>query len=376
MATSLPQELLSLIASHITGKEEKLNPYTLVNKSWQAAFESDVDYVTVGPTEQHKKRGLSLSRLDDITSGPQDWRQARRTYIRHILYRVAVPCWLNEAREKTEDFTYDNTFRNENDLAFSQGVRSLFDYLSTWTDQTIALKIALQAENASVDEEDCEPETTAVCFDEGLVAPYCATLLPDYDLPRATCVISLDLQEDVFTPAKIPCEWSRLGYNPCFENNISVPAVLKMASACGALQKFKLDFAGHNHGNEPIRTREYRNAIADGLSSLPASVRSLEFCGNPPGSYEIPDSRFPDEGFRRQDRLCKSLCKTSTQLQHLQIECLEVFPELFCPTTPDRSIEAHWPYLETIVLQSIEDQCPLSAITRYADGHATDEALL
>lgn len=120
MTTRLPQELLSLTTSHITGKEEKLIPYTLVNKSWQAAFErriysslvvfspSDVDHVAVSPTERYNKRGLSLTRLDDITSGPQCWRRTRRTYIRRVFYRVAVPYWLDPGREKDEDRIYDN----------------------------------------------------------------------------------------------------------------------------------------------------------------------------------------------------------------------------------------------------------------------------
>jgi hypothetical protein len=82
MAHCLPQEIVSLIAQHVAGENDKMAPYTVVSRSWQAAFEkqintslvvlspSRVGSVTASPGEQHKKRGLSLERLDELTSGP------------------------------------------------------------------------------------------------------------------------------------------------------------------------------------------------------------------------------------------------------------------------------------------------------------------
>jgi hypothetical protein len=129
MASYLPQEILSLIAQHAAREEDKLTPYTLINRSWQAAFEeqiyasivvlspSNASFITVNPEERHKKRGLSLGWLDELTTG--SWRQARRTYVRRILYRVTVPYWLSDGREKDEDYTYDNVCRRQNNSAFS-----------------------------------------------------------------------------------------------------------------------------------------------------------------------------------------------------------------------------------------------------------------
>jgi hypothetical protein len=121
MAPHVPQEILSLIVQHVVKEDDdhKLTPYTLVNKSWQAAFErkiygsvvvlspSDVSTIMVSRGERRGKRGLSFARLDDITSGPQYWRQMRRTYIQRILYRVTVPYWINSFREMCLS-TYDS----------------------------------------------------------------------------------------------------------------------------------------------------------------------------------------------------------------------------------------------------------------------------
>ncbi|KAH0167191.1 hypothetical protein KCU67_g3988, partial [Aureobasidium melanogenum] len=121
MASSAPQEILSLIAHHLAQLDKRLSPYALVNKSWQAAFErqiyssivvrspSDVTTVEVnenswtGPGGPHDGKGLPLETFINITSGPRDWQPARRMYVRQILYRVAVPYWLDEARRKDDD---------------------------------------------------------------------------------------------------------------------------------------------------------------------------------------------------------------------------------------------------------------------------------
>lgn len=149
MAPHLPQEILSLIAQHLVGEDDhKFTPYTLVNKSWQAAFErhlyaslvvlspSDVIAVTVSPRERpedqhidlHEKRGLHFARLAEITSGPQHSRQARLTYIQRISYRVATPYWINSIRYDGANETYwDSAWRRENNRAFTEGIRSLFN---------------------------------------------------------------------------------------------------------------------------------------------------------------------------------------------------------------------------------------------------------
>lgn len=125
MASAIPQEILSLIVDYAASGDDKLTPYTLVNKSWQSAFErriyasvvvlspSATTSITIGVDKYHEKRGLSLATLDGLTD-------VRKAYIRRILYRVAVPYWIDSPRGKDDDYTYDNTWRCENDHAFSR----------------------------------------------------------------------------------------------------------------------------------------------------------------------------------------------------------------------------------------------------------------
>jgi hypothetical protein len=96
MASALPQEILSLIADYAAIGDNKLAPDTLVNKSWQSAFErrvyasvvvlrsSTTTSITIGDDEYHEKRGFDLATLDQLND-------ARKGYIRRISYRVAVP---------------------------------------------------------------------------------------------------------------------------------------------------------------------------------------------------------------------------------------------------------------------------------------------
>jgi hypothetical protein len=103
--------------------------------------------ITISDDEYQEKRGFDLATLDKLND-------AKKGYIRRISYRVAVPYWLDVLRTKAEDYTYDNTWRNEKNQAFTEGVRALFEYLSiSWTGRTISLDIALQAEYAYVSDE-------------------------------------------------------------------------------------------------------------------------------------------------------------------------------------------------------------------------------
>ncbi|KAI5202553.1 hypothetical protein E4T39_04661 [Aureobasidium subglaciale] len=380
MASSAPQEILCLIAQQLALLDNKLSPYTLVNKSWQAAFErhiyasivvrspSDVTTVTVSDEEQYDKHGLPLETFIKITNGPLDWQRARRTYIRQILYRVAVPYWLSEAREKYDDYTYDHICRRENNQAFSEGIRLLFEHLSTWANQTISLQIALQAEDASTDEESGEPESTPTTGTGDQISSYCAEFLPRCSLPRASCVKSLEFPE-LETPAFM--QWDDHS-TPCSENDISLPACLEIASACSALENIRLDGGDIIPLTEPDMHSTMRIATAKGFSRLPQSVRYVALCWSSSLQDEIPEPRDPNES-AEQDLLCATLHKVSMQLRYLRIEGLEVFPELFCPDGV--SIEAHWPYLETLCLDRVSADALFGGVARYADGATPEDAL-
>ncbi|THX00083.1 hypothetical protein D6D13_09725 [Aureobasidium pullulans] len=352
MASSAPQEILSIIAHHLAQLDKKLSPYALVNKSWQAAFErqiyssivvrspSDVTTVKVkehswtAPGGPHPKHGLPLDTFIKVTSGPESWQRARRLHVRQILYRVAVPYWLDEDRGKGDDYTYDNAYRRENNRAFSKGVCQLFEHLSTWTNQAISLQIALQAEDASTDEECGEPGSIPWRGTRDEIASYCAEFVPGYSLPRASCITSLDFPK-LLSPETIWVETWALDM-PCDENEISLPARLSIASACSALENIRLDLVDEIPSSEPNMRSTWRTAAAQGFSQLPRTIKDMTLYRGDSG---------------RLDESAKQLQMFTKQLRHLRIESLEIFRGLFCPDGLGLPVEAHWPYLETLHLK-------------------------
>ncbi|TIA30182.1 hypothetical protein D6C83_07200, partial [Aureobasidium pullulans] len=351
MASSAPQEILSIIAHHLAQLDKKLSPYALVNKSWQAAFErqiyssivvrspSDVTTVKVkehswtAPGGPHPKHGLPLDTFINITSGPEHWQRARRLHVRQILYRVAVPYWLDEDRGKGDDYTYDNAYRRENNRAFSKGVCQLFEHLSTWTNQAISLQIALQAEDASTDEECGEPGSIPWRGTRDEIAPYCAEFVPGYSLPRASCITSLDFPK-LLSPETIWVETWALDM-PCDENEISLPARLSIASACSALENIRLDLVDEIPSSEPNMRSTWRTAAAQGFSQLPRTIKDMTLYRNDSG---------------RLDESAKQLQMFSMQLRHLKIQEMYISPGLFWPLDSQDTTQASWPHLEVLDL--------------------------
>lgn len=357
MAFSTPQEILCLIAHHARS-DKKLSPYALVNKSWQAAFERQIyssvvvsspsDATTVkvnecswtNPGGPQPKKELPLETFINIASGPRDWQRARRTYVRQILYRVAVPYWLNESREKGDGYTYDNVCRRENNQAFSEGVCHLFEHLSTWNNQAISLQIALQAEDASTEEDSGEPGSIHVPGTDDMIAPYRAEFLPGYSLPRTSCITSLKFPA-LETPETMWYESCALDV-PCDENKISLPACLSIASACSALENVRLDLEDDIPSDEVNMRAIRRTAAAKGFHQLPRTIKDMTLCCSSVSWFKIDEFRRPNAS-PEQDPSGAALQDFSMQLQHLHLESLEIFAELFCSNRLGLPIEAHWP---------------------------------
>jgi hypothetical protein len=410
MAPHLPQEILSLIVyyvvkedkdrrqnafalvQHVVKEDHGLTPYTLVNKSWQAAFErelyssvvvlspSDVRTIMVSPNERRQKRGLSFARLDDITSGPQHWRQSRRTYIQRILYRVAVPYWINPERLCSRYFNtdiWDSSWRRENNQAFSKGIRSLFEYLSTWTDQDISLDIALQGEMgyyvpdrgvadngrftyADFNHMHHEPETSCVeTHMDPFVPPYNADFLPDWHLPKAKCVTHLGFPK--FDLAVAPPD-----HHPESENGILVPAVLQIASACGALRKIELDGDYEIGYSNPTERKQVRDATAAALTRLPSTIQHVKFTGDWLEHHSGYDGPEDPEIFQTLDTLSMAFRNISTRLKFLHITEEAIFCELLClDGTPGLLGDLHWPHLETIRLSAASRHATFESMDRY-----------
>jgi hypothetical protein len=371
----------------------------LVNKSWQAAFEPHIystivvrspsDVKTIRKNigwrtgdELKYERGPSLETFISMTSGPQDWQRARRRYVRQIIYRVVVPYWLDEAREKDDGYTYENVYRQENNQAFSEGVCQLFEYLSTWTNQAISLEIALQAIDVSTHEDVGEPKsiaTTNMNRPSGEeIAPYCAEFVPGCVLPRASCVTSLDFLE-LITPDTIWYEPCALDM-PAYENKISLPARLSIALACSGLENIRLDRGDEIPLTEPTMHATRRTAAAEGVSQLPETIKDMTLCWSSPLLADINDFRQLKDS---------ALQKFSMQLQHLRLESLAVYQELFCPNGLGSPIQVHWPYLETLHMKNqycedgpfggVENAAKAPLIERYLNdfytslGHVTQK---
>jgi hypothetical protein len=384
MTSSLPFEILSIIARYVAAQGGKLTPYAMVNRDWQVAFEeeiysslvvlspSDVTTVVVGTgtgLEPCKKHGLTLQRLDALVTGPESWKRDRKAAIKRILYKVAVPHWLTEEIMRDDDddgeeYTYDNAFRRENDRAFSEGVRSLFDYLSHWTDKArpISLGIVLQAERVYTSDEDAEP---GVVFgpeteEDELIAPYRASFIRDCQLPIVNCISSLDLPE-----AWLPASMGR-------ENQLSPGAALKIASACGgdALLRVQIDGAYLIPRVDTAVSAERRATTAENLSRLPPSVRRLDIQWCAYGSVvEVPSAPSPLPAVHLQpDALSAALHNVSLQLKELHIDELDVLPEFFCPTGIGLPLGQNWAHLEILKFTSLPFYTPFGHVLWYDDG--------
>jgi hypothetical protein len=95
------------------------------------------------------------------------------------------------------------------------------------------------------------------------------------DLPNARCVTSLGFPE-IDIPARIPDQYSPHGYRSDPENRLAVPAVLKIAAACGALQTLELNAEYGIPCTEPVMRRNVRDASAVALSHFRFSAPSKE----------------------------------------------------------------------------------------------------
>jgi hypothetical protein len=150
---------------------------------------------------------------------------------------------------------------------------------------------------------------------------------------------------EIDIPSRIPDQYSPGGYRTGLENKISVPAVLKIAFACGALQTLELDACYGIPSTEPAMRNKARHATAAALSHLPPSVQSLRYTGDLMNESQGPDeTRYPDMAFRKQDMLCAAFHKISMQLKSLHIDGEVIFPELFCPLDegPQGLLQTHW----------------------------------
>ncbi|KAG2170611.1 hypothetical protein JADG_010350 [Aureobasidium aubasidani] len=346
MSPYLPQEVLALIADPLNLRaEDKLAPYTLVNKDWQFAFEarlyrslvlnspSDVDTGYCAKTRKtYPKPGLSWVGFDAMTSGPQPWKCRRRAAIRTISYLVAVPHLLYKVDQR--GLQYYTHAKKENGRAFSRG---MFHYLAVqWTDKAlpISLKLALHTDMTqdAFEGRQILPSSGPVATEKSVDDYYEANLVPDIHLPTHSFR-------------------TRYPGIPLDRNHVSISAICEISSACGGSysQKVELESERGNSVFTPAIDADHRMAVANGLGRLSPQVRELKY--NYDSSEWVEDLRDDSPKITLSpDCICSALYRISMQLRHLEIQEMHISPELFWPLDSQDTTQAFRPHLEVLDL--------------------------
>lgn len=375
MAAELPQEILSIIAAYSAADNQKLTPYALVNRTWQAAFENKIystlsvlspsqnTGIVVGDDLKFGKRDLTLEQLAYATGGPQSRCIARKKAIRRIVYKVAVPHWLNNERVKEDNFSYDNFMRRENDEAFCKGVPPIFKILSSWNDKDypITLSIVLQAEHVYTSDQGGEPLTRSYSVVEPLITAYRASLPSDYHLATTTCVASLD-----FPKAWIPASMGS-------EKGILPSAALKISAACGGdkllYTRIPGDYSIRPH--DAVCEAQKRSGTANRVCLLPTSVRRPDIDWTWLDAHEGSVRTSPPTFAFQPDALSAALHTVSLQLRELHTENLHLLPDFFRCSS---SCSHHWPNLEILDLLLIPHEV-FGIDLRYDDEDTSEPGL-
>lgn len=392
MPAELPLEIVSLIAQFASQAEYRqgtrifkvhtsLVPFSLVNTIWQAAFEAEIysdltilspsntRNIIVGHESPQPKHGITLEQLMAITKGPEQWKAARRKALRRMLYRVAVPHWLDwKNKGKTANFSYRNRYRQENNAAFEVGMKALFSFLPQWAlDHCFDLSIALQAENVYTSDQGIEPNT--FIMGNRRFTAYVADLHPSCCLPPVSCISGLDV-----TRFALPAAMGR-------ENGISTHAALMISRACvgNALQVFHLRDQSSIPRTESKHGPENRRITAESLSSMPKSVRALHvdwFEWSEIGYLPDAESEGSDGGESRTivdplkvivqpDYFSAALGDAAKKLDGLHTEGLAVTPDFFWTESLDNEAGAHWLGLKTLRLENVPFVLPTGEPLRY-----------
>ncbi|KAF2169629.1 hypothetical protein M409DRAFT_20043 [Zasmidium cellare ATCC 36951] len=342
-APELPHEILSLFAKSVS---------EIYSTVWVQS-PSESDSVFIGrDSEPRKKVGLTQEQLDEITTGPQPWRQARRAAIRHIFYWVAVPHWLEDrTRERqspdrnSEQHSYDNPLRRENDEAFSTGVQALFEYLSSpsWAERSalLTLSVVLQAEKVHTTDMKVEPGTGLIELNKLPLAWYTGTLRSGTTLKPVSCVRAVEFPR-VYATANGE------------QNMISLPAQVRILSACGdcdALVEANL-FGSYYMGNQISLLTQKRNDTAKVLHLLPKRIQTLhlEWCDEISPHVFEQRTQPQYQLAVRSDALSRALHSVSMQLCELYIVQLDMTSDFFRLSKDEHQSTVLWPHLETLRL--------------------------
>lgn len=100
---------------------------------------------------------MTLDLFQKLTLGAP-YRVARRSMIRKLTYWAIIPFYLEDYTSRAlDDYTIDNEVCRENNQAFTNATKRLFDFLHSWSPE-LSLSLGIEALAYSGERHD-EPET-------------------------------------------------------------------------------------------------------------------------------------------------------------------------------------------------------------------------
>ncbi|KAL2813345.1 hypothetical protein BDW59DRAFT_154852, partial [Aspergillus cavernicola] len=354
MAKTLPPEILFHIADYLNSPDcvVALPKYALVCRQWQAVFEPLI-YKTLCVHSSSFRTGkgtISLSHFESLVSGSQH-RIARRGMIQDIKYTVIVPYDLPDykssiIRDHPGGYTRDNPIRHANDEAFHDGVVDLFNILTSWKERHclgISPRILGREQQYEPGTEFCPSAREYAEIPRGnkwVVRPYRARFPEDKsNLPDVSCIHQL-IFEDYGNEDETSHIWPG--------------TALSIARSCPMLHEFywhTFDFIRPDHLDY---MQERRQALAEGLTNLPSTLRMFDYHG-------LSEQAYHDSGSApiliqgNLDLFSVNLRPITLCLQELNLAGIAVSLDFLLPLDQDGKPIAlcmEWPSLKRIKIET------------------------
>ncbi|KAL4861858.1 hypothetical protein BDV12DRAFT_203583 [Aspergillus spectabilis] len=313
MAHHLPPELWMQITQYLENDRPSLAKCARVCRQWQPVFERII------------YRNISVESDE-------------------IILPYELP---NYRSVKLDGYRERNAMRQANDKAFQSGMSTLFGLLAAWEGSKLTLSLEARGRDETFEPETEELEETHSWESERdgrrVVTPYQARF-PDgvSVLPEVSSIDHL-----VFDS---------------YSQRIWGGALLHIAERCVALQELQLDMDDQARGDHVEYMRERRQSLASGLARLPPSLRVFSSTGaaDHPWHNTLPALDLRTSNI---DDLSKNLRTLSFNLRELKLEYMCLDMDFLCPLDdsgrPTSEISSlHWPYLETITLESVPEHLP------------------
>ncbi|KAJ5119112.1 hypothetical protein N7448_010820 [Penicillium atrosanguineum] len=351
MALSLPPEILDQIFSYLTSEWQEESQalaglfnvqqfnwhvYASVCKQWQAFVErknfTDIHLTPARLPEFCRIFGLS-------SHEPSSLSKYRRRLLKSLTFKVVLPEYDVETRARVEN----KTDRNQNSQIFTDGVKALWEVLSTWPESSqrpLSLRLCAQSPSDHLARHDSDAMLTRFQkrFETG-------DILGDrYENSF------LELKEDLERPIKIIDEFIT---ETIIYRQITPVAALHIISRLPRLKTVNLQINDPElNGDKEEKFRDrLRQEFSRSISDLPQSVDTfrLDYAATP--LYEKRPAL--QRSLPGCDSLSLALHNMSQQLVYIELLNIMISPELFW--SPGNTTQ--WPKLQTFHLSFASATC-------------------